>query len=139
MEERVQRTFAHFVQAQIVLLLGIGMLGQHIEFRQRRAHNVVHDAAQLARLLDVIKLADLHDVFLVFHAARHAPRLHLEAGGVGHNRLLEADLRAISKAGYHGRVLFPFFGEAFLRGGIAVGVLQSLDVADDSRRQSQIP
>ena len=90
-----------------------------------------------ARLLDVIKLADLHDVFLVFHAARHAPRLHLEAGGVGHNGLLKADLRTIGKAGHHGRVLFPFFGKAFLRRGIAVRVLQSLHVPDDSRRQSQ--
>ncbi len=117
--------------------MGSGCSARHVELGERRAHNIIHNAAQLARLLDVIKPADLHDVFLVFHAARHASRLHLEAGGIGHDGLLEADLRTIGKAGHHGRVLFPFFGEAFLRGGIAVRVLQSFHVADDSRRQSQ--
>ena len=91
----------------------------------------------LRDLLDVIKLADLHDIFLVFHAARHAPRLHLKPGGVGHDSLLEADLRTIGEAGHHGRILFPFLGEALLRGGIAVRVLQALDVANDSRRKAQ--
>ena len=112
MEERVQRPVSHFVQAQIVLLLGIGMLGQHVELRQRRADDIVHDAAQLADFIDVIKLADLHDIVLVFHASRHATRLHLEAGCIGHDGLLEADLRTVGKAGDHGRILLPLFRES---------------------------
>ena len=38
------------------------MLGQHIDLGQRRADDIVDDAAELAQLVDVVKLADLHDV-----------------------------------------------------------------------------
>ena len=113
------------------------MLGQHIVFRQRRADNVVNHAAELADFIDVIKLAGLHDVFFVFLAARHAARLDFEAGRVGNDRLLEADLRTIGEARDHGRILLPFLRKSLLRGGIAIRILQSLDVANHARRQAE--
>ena len=67
-EERVQRPVAHLVQVQIVLLLRVGMLGQAVDLRQRRADDVVDDPAELADLVDVVELADLHHVAAVFHA-----------------------------------------------------------------------
>ena len=63
--------------------------------------------------------------------------LHLEAGGVGDDRLLEADLRAVGEARHHRRVLPPLLGEALLRRRVAIGILQALDVADDARDQAE--
>jgi hypothetical protein len=40
-----------------MLLLGIGMLGQAIDLRQRRSHHIVDRAAEPAQFLDVVDLA----------------------------------------------------------------------------------
>ena len=136
-KERVQRPLTHLVQIEIVLLLGIWMFGENIYLGQRRAHDVIHNAAQLADLFDIIDLANFHDVVFVFEASRHASRADDESSCVGDDGLLKAYLGAVRKAGYHSRVLCPFFRETLLRGWIAVRILKTLDVANHPGRQSQ--
>src|SRR5437667_116121 len=80
-----------------------------------------------AQLIDVVELADFHDVLFILEAAGHAAGFHDKAGGVGDDGLLEANLGSIGKAGNHGGILAPLISKAFLRGGIAIGVLQSFD------------
>ena len=55
------------------------------------------------------------------------------ARGVGRHRHLEGDLGAVGEGGDHVRLLAPLLGEALLRGRVAVGVLQPLDVAEQHR------
>jgi hypothetical protein len=47
-----------------VLLLRVRMLGQHVNLGQRRTDDVINYAAVLADFVDVIDLADLHDIAL---------------------------------------------------------------------------
>ncbi len=77
-EERVERPLSHLVQVQVVLLLGIGVLGQAIDLRQRRADHVIDDPAESAQFLDVVDASDLHDVVAVLEAPGHPSRLHHE-------------------------------------------------------------
>ena len=134
-EKRIERPVPHFIQTKIVLLLGIGMFGQTIDLRERRTDHIINDATEPTQFVDVVKFADLHDIVLVIQAAGHAARFDHEPGGVRHDGLLEADLRAVGKACHHGRILSPLVGKTFLRRRIAVRVLQPLDVAYNSRGQ----
>ncbi len=136
-EKGVQRTLAHLVQIQVVLLLRIGVLRENEDLRQRRADDIVDDTAERPELVDVVQLADAHHVALVLEPPRHPPRLDDKSGCIGGNRLLEADFRAVGEARDHRGVLSPLLGEALLRRGISIRILQSFDVADHTRRQAQ--
>src|SRR3954453_13606420 len=136
-KERIQRPVTHFVKVQIVLLLGIRMLSQHIDLCKWSSNHIINYSAVLAYFLDVIELANLHDIVLVFLSARHAAAHHLEAGRVGYDRLLEADLRAVSEAGDHCRILFPLLGESLLGGRIAIRILQAFNVPDYAWREAE--
>src|SRR5437899_788425 len=117
-EKGVKRTLAHLIEIQIVLLFRVSVFGQAIDLCERSSNDVVNDSPQAAQLLNVVELADFHDVIFVFGATRHAPRFHDKTSCVSDDGLFEADLRAVGKAGDHGRVLPPFFREAFLGGRI---------------------
>ena len=58
-EEGIERTGAHLVQVQIVLLPGVGMLGEAVDLSQRRYDYIVDRAAECAQLLNIVELADL--------------------------------------------------------------------------------
>ena len=45
------------------------MLREHIDFGQRRADDIIDDAAERAQLVNIVELADLHHVAFVFEAA----------------------------------------------------------------------
>src|ERR1044071_9007430 len=105
-----------------MLLLWVGVLSEAVNLGQRRADYIINDAAKAAKFLDIIKASDLHDVSLVLEAARHTARFDDETCGIGDNGLFKADLRAISKAGHHGRVLSPLIGKAFLGRWVAVRI-----------------
>src|SRR5277367_3548436 len=64
-------------------------------------------------------------------AAEYPAFVHRHSGGVGDDGLLDADLGAIGETGGHRGVLAPAPRKPLLRGGIAVRVMQPLDVAAD--------
>src|SRR5208337_80028 len=136
-KEWIERTLSHLVEIKIVLLFRVRMLGQAVNLRQRSADDVIYNTAQPPDLIDVVELADLHDIVFVLLPSGHSPRADDKTGGIGDNSFLKADLGAVRKAGDHRWVLAPLVGKAFLRAGIAVRILESLDVADDSRREPQ--
>jgi hypothetical protein len=121
-----------------VPLLRIVVLGHHVHAGARlRAHDVVDDATQRAELLDVVDAGELVDVPGVVHGVEPAPG-HGQPGGVGDQGLLDADLAAVGEARDHPRVLAPAPGEPLLGGGVAVGVLQALDVAGHPDGEPQL-
>ena len=80
----------------------------------------------LAQVIDVVQIPEFHHVTSVFQTARHAALLHAKPGRVSDDGLLERNLRTIRERCHHRRILTPFFSETFLRGRIAVRVLQTL-------------
>ena len=118
-------------------LLRVRVLGEAEHLHERRAHRVVDDPAQRAKLLEVVELGRVHDRAVVFEAPRHAARAHLESGGVGDDGLLEADLRPVREGGHHRRVLSPPLGPALLRGRVAIGILQPLHVHHRARDEPE--
>ncbi len=118
-------------------LLRIVVLGEDVDLRERRADDVVDDTAERPDLVDVVEASDRHHVVAVLEPSRHPALLHREAGRVRDDRLLERDLRAVGERRHHGRVLAPRLGEVLLRGGVAVGILQALDVADHPRLEPE--
>src|SRR6266852_8109451 len=59
--------------------------------------------------------------------------------GVCNNRLLEGNLGSIGKRCDHGCILSPLAREALLRSGVAVWVMQTLDVATQDRCDTDAP
>jgi len=53
-EQGVERSVAHLVKVEIMLLLRIRVLRQAVDFRQRRADDIVDNAAKAAQLVNVI-------------------------------------------------------------------------------------
>ena len=61
----------------------------------------------------------------------------MKPGGIGDDRLLEADLGAIGERSDHRGVLAPPLRPALLRRRIAIGILQPFHVADDARDETE--
>src|ERR1700730_17821076 len=91
-EKAVKWPVSHLVQTEVVLLLWVWVFRQAVDLGQGCPDDVVDDAAQLAQLGNIVELPNLHDVARVFQPTGHASRLHLEARGIRHDSLLEADL-----------------------------------------------
>src|SRR5258708_14293047 len=87
--------------------------------------------------LKIVQLVNVHDGGVVLQPARHPAGSDLESGGVGDDRLLEADLGPVCKGRNHRRVLPPSLSPALLGGRVAIGVLQALDVSDNARDETQ--
>src|SRR5207244_12283688 len=118
-----------------MLLLRIGMLGEAIDLRQRRTDDIINNPTEPAKLFNIIALSDFHHVVFVLGPPGHAARFHNHSGGVCYDRLLEADLRPVGKAGHHRRILPPLLGKPLLRTWIPARILYTLFVTLYARRE----
>src|SRR5258708_19745894 len=115
----------------------IRVFGQAKYLDASGTYGVVDDPTQSPNLLKIVQLVNVHDGAVVLQPARHPAGSDLESGGVGDDRLLEADLGPVCKGRNHRRVLPPSLSPALLGGRVAIGVLQALDVSDNARDETQ--
>ncbi len=133
--EAVKRSFAKFVEVQVVTLLRIVVGCEQKDTRAGASlDDVIDDAAETFQFIDVVELGcGVNDV--VVRVPVHAALCHFETDGVRDDRLLEGDFASVGKAGDHRRVLSPLFGKALLGRRVAIRIVQALDVAAKQRRQ----
>ena len=67
----------------------------------------------------------------------HATFGDMHTGGIGDDSLFKWYFTAIGKGGDHRRPLAPFAGKTFLSCRIAIGIMQSFDVAAENRLYTQ--
>ena len=109
--ERIERPLAHLVEAQVVALLRIGVLGQAEDLHRRRARPCSRRSPPSSRPRRRRRATGAPWIEPSNGAPRDMPRAqHLEAGRVGDDRLLEADLRAVRERRHHRGVLTPLLG-----------------------------
>src|SRR5712691_4320558 len=120
-----------------MLLLGIRMLSQAIHVGQRGADHVIYYATKATQFINIVYFPNLHDVIAVLEAPGHPAGPDHESGGIRHDGLLEANLRAVGKARDHRGVLAPPLSPALLGRRVTVGVLEPLDVPDNTRDESE--
>ena len=70
-KEREERSVSHLVETQVMPLFRVVVLGQTKDFRQGRAYQVIHNPTELAKLFDIVKLADFHNVVFILGPSRH--------------------------------------------------------------------